>query len=526
MTATRQPVTVELLRRMVDDPRVFRQHLWIDTGDRDRPLAEVLTEQQRRDFAAMDEAWKAAAGVPGANPRHRMFWIERCRGGSKTTDQAILLAWFLTFARRPRRAVAAAVDADQAALLRRQIEVLCELNPWLGQALDCRRSTVTNSRMGSTLEILSADAPSSYGILVDAITIDELSHWRSDQLWTSLASAAAKRPNCVLTCLMNAGWRSSWQHDLRAKIAADPDWYFSAETEPPAYIPARTVEQQKRLLLPSEYQRLWGGIWTEGEDAAISEEDLQRAITLPGPHTYPLPGHLYGAGLDLGIRHDRCALVIFAVQSGSGRINVVLCRSWKAPPGGTVDLRVVRNEVYWISRQFALRCIAFDPYEAVLLAQELGGLGIPMLEVPFRGQNLDHMARDLVSIFRDGRIALYDDPELIEDLRSLRVEERAWGVRLGAPRDAKGHADLAFALAVGLPPAWNTAMSPPMEPEPEPSTVRVPLEGGGFIGVRSDQFETVDDMRAFADMVDARRGMIGGGIPTEGIPTMGNFFGL
>ena len=154
-------------------PAVFRGHLRI-AAERPTPLREVLQPWQARDFAALDAAWLAlATGEKPAEkdmgPVRRRAWIERPRGHSKTADMATALAWILVFARRPLAGVAAARDREQARLLHAALQRLAGLNPAWCRGLKFTENRVRNTATGATLDVISGDAPSSYGLLPDFV---------------------------------------------------------------------------------------------------------------------------------------------------------------------------------------------------------------------------------------------------------------------------------------------------------------------------------------------------------------------
>ena len=98
---------------------------------------------------------------------------------------------------------------------------IVRLNPWLGGILDVQKNLVVNIAAGhpgegGRLDIFTSDVASSWGILPDLIIADELCHWEGDgSLWHSIISSAAKRKNCLLCVISNAGFIDSWQWPVR-----------------------------------------------------------------------------------------------------------------------------------------------------------------------------------------------------------------------------------------------------------------------------------------------------------------------
>ncbi|MBA3483198.1 MAG: hypothetical protein H0T51_15425 [Pirellulales bacterium] len=217
------------LRAIQCDPAAFRDALLIDADAGPRRFGPNLDPWQRDDFAAIDSGLRRAAGQAVENPTLRAMFI-RPRGHSKTSDQSVTAAWLLFASRRKLSGVAAAADKDQALLLLNAIDTLCRLNGWLGEILEVGRDRVTNRHTGSCMVVISSDAASSFGHNPDFVILDELSHWRGRELFDSLLSASAKRANCMLLAILNAGFRESWQGELVNQIRTDPAWIFTSWT--------------------------------------------------------------------------------------------------------------------------------------------------------------------------------------------------------------------------------------------------------------------------------------------------------
>ena len=191
--------------RAMDSLPEYRRRLLIDTNDGPRPLAYVADDWQRKDFEAIDTGWMRVAGHRIETAKQRAY-LERSRGHAKTSDAAVMVTYPLSFSRKPVKGVAAAADMDQAKLLRDAVDRLVRLNPWLATILKVDQWKVTNTRTGSTLEIISSDAPTSYGLTPDFVIIDELTNcahpsfgnlcfrpWRSGKTacWSSSPMPAA-----------------------------------------------------------------------------------------------------------------------------------------------------------------------------------------------------------------------------------------------------------------------------------------------------------------------------------------------
>lgn len=481
-------------------PAEFRERLLIDSDHGPVRLADVVEPWQRADFEALDSGWLRVAGL--ADDGVNRAWLERPRGHSKTSDIAISVAWALAFSPRQLSGVAAAADADQSDLLRRAIERLVRLNDWLDAILVVQSDRVVNRLNGSRLDILSSDAMTSYGLTPDFVVADELCHWRKRDLWDSLLSSAAKRAHCLLLVITNAGFKKSWQGETREAIRNA--WYFHSLSGPQAsWIGAATLDEQRRLLPDIAYRRLWLNEWSDGSGDALVESDISAALTQAGPTLEPERGWLYIAALDLGLTRDASALVLigkhvgyvdrakpepkkldkkieaaidlgllpeplnrsYATADSSTRVEgtqrVKLCQVhlWK-PDGKTVDLQKIEDAAIEMHRRFGLAQFAYDPYQAAHLCQRLSRFGVPTLPVNFVPSALQSMATEVLAAFRDRTVDLYPHDQLLDDLQSLRVVEKSYGVRLESPRGPNGHGDCATALSMGLHVAKDYKRAP------------------------------------------------------------------
>lgn len=472
------------LLNLQQSPAAFREALLIDADGGPRPLSECIEDWQRKDFEALDDGWRRAALGSQVEAKYQRGWIERGRGSSKSSDLAVMASYALFAARRPLSGIAAAGDQDQARLLRDAVGRLCYLNAWLGSIIEVQNYRVINIHTGSTLEIISSDAPTSYGLTPDCIIADEIVHWKKRDLWDSLLSSAAKRANCMLVVITNAGLQDDWQWTTREIVRTDPSWYFSRlEFGQASWITSDRLAEQERLLPGIAFRRLWKNEWTTGGGDALSPEVIAAAFHDElRPMSEAMPGYTFVAGVDAGITRDASAICILGVRTshaGHARLRLAYTKVWRPEKDKKVNLGDVELALIQAHAHFNLKQISFDPWELRFLASRLqsGGMGrldqramLPLVEVSPSGANLQRMASALLEAFNDRRIELYREPDLHRDLTRLRVEERSYGFRLVSPRDMFGHGDVCSALQLAILAATAIAAEPRISP----------FEGCGF----------------------------------------------
>lgn len=520
MPKSKAPRREDAFARYASSPAAFRSELMVDVDGSARRFGDVMDPWQLEDFARIDPALMRANGrVKGSEEGGRVY-LERPRGHSKTTDLAVTVVWALAFASRPIRGYAYAADGDQSRLLRAAMETILRLNPWLGSILEARSNEVRNVAKGhpgegSTLTLSTSDVGSSYGILPDLIVADELTHWAGDgSLWNSLLSSAAKRKNCALFVISNAGFVDSWQWTVRESARTDPSWIFSRLDGPVAsWLSPRRLEEQRRMLPAVAFARLWKNLWSSGGGDALRPEDIAAAFdSRLQPMTGRETGWVYVGGIDLGLTRDCSAVVVLAVPEGgtAGRIRLADTRLWRPTLGKKIDLAEIEAHVLELDQRFGLEAVGFDPWQSEYLAQRLEAdtdrtrrnarriyEDEPwMREIAPSGANLREIATLTIESFTDRRLLLFDDPHLRRDLDRLRVEEKSYGVRLSSPRDGTGHGDTFSAFANALLLAHEFAGKRPVTAGAGGEEELTPLQRA---------FRRLDSLNEYEAMV-ARRG--------------------
>lgn len=470
--AARCGITREQVERYRRDPMAFVEDLKIVSGRGECRFGDVMADFQRARYLDLLPALKAVA--VGKEPVRRKHWWEATKGAGKDSDLAAALLWLLLFARRPLLVQVGAADKGQAAELQDAADFLLARNEWLKDRISSKLYALENSSNGARAEIISADIAGSHGSRPDVLILNELHAITKREFCENMMDNAAKMPFGVVVIATNAGIRQTWQWKWREQYRQDAEsrekggpgeWVFHCLRRPAPWLSESDLKDAQRRNTLKRYLRLFFGQWASPGGDAFSEEDIEAAVTLKGPVLHPEQGWLYGAGLDLGIKHDHAALVTVGARVGGGRIRVVKSQRWKPRlDTGEVDLIAVREAVLAEYREFGLGWVGYDPTQAVLMAQELRRHEVPMIEVQFRGQNLDLMARSLMTAFRSRVIDLYRDAELINDIYRLSVEERRMGgYKLTAVSDDEGHADAGIALSIVVPVMLDVANAEPEE---------------------------------------------------------------
>ena len=412
-------------------------------------------------------------------------YIERPRGHSKTTDMALQVAWILQYASQTVRGIAAAADQDQARLIHAAIGDLVRRNERLCPDLDVQQNRIVHRVTKSQLEIISSDVGSSWGQLPDFVICDELCHWQKADLWYSLCSSAAKQPHCVLAVLTNAGVGTGWQWSVREAARSSPEWHFSslAGSQAP-WITDAALAEQRRLLPPAVYARLWDNVWqhSDGEFVTLAEaeacRDLERILQARG-----VPGRRYFAAVDYAEKHDRTVGVV--VHREGERIVVDRMDVAAPQPHRPVFVSWVEEWIGEIAANFGCVRFVLDEYQLLGVIQRLS-MWHEVEKFDFAGTKGHHsLAMALRNLIVHRGVTWYPGcgqlpdsssrDDLETELASLVLRNVTGGrMRIDHRREAGSHDDRAFALGAACLAALQESGGP------DTLAITPPTADGGF----------------------------------------------
>jgi hypothetical protein len=388
----------------------------------------------------------------------RWHFVSRPRGGSKTTDVAgVALSWLAVEAPAGARGYVIAVDADQAALLIDAAAGLVDRTPALQSVVDVKALKIT-ARSGASVEVLSADGASAFGLRPHLIVCDEFSAWPETRnvrrLWTALLSSLQKVAGSRLVILTSAGEPGHFSHKVLEEARRSERWRVSETPGPLPWIDPAELEAQRPLLRDSEFARLHLNQWTQSEDRLVSAEDLAAACVLGGVQA-PRSRARYVVTLDVGLVNDQCVAVVAhaeAVSNDAGasrRVVVDRLARWQGTKRKPVNLSEVEEWIEAASREYNRAPLHADPYQAVGLLQRLRARGVRAEEFTFSAQSVGRVANALHLALRNRLILLPDDEELRSELGRVRLRETAPGV-VRLDHDSGEHDDQAVAIAIAV----------------------------------------------------------------------------
>jgi phage terminase large subunit-like protein len=207
------------------------------------------------------------------------------------------------------------------------------------------------------------------------------------------------------------------------------------------------LDEQRLLLLPSEFERRHMNRWTESEDRLTTLDDVRACVGHSGD-LEPMARHRYVVSLDIGLVNDRTAAVVAHGEDRPDGLVIVVDRVmvWSGTRERPVDLSVVEAWVEAACRDFRAPLV-FDPYQAAHLTQRLKAHRVRVEQFTFTQSNAGRLAVTLFRLLRDRLFDLPDDANLVEEVAALRLRENAPGA-YRIDHDSNRHDDQAIALAM------------------------------------------------------------------------------
>lgn len=390
--------------------------------------------------------------------RYRRAYLELPRGNGKTTLTAGIALFLLLADNEPGAEIfGAAADRDQARLAFDVARAMVEDSPLLRKMVRVFRHSLVVESTRSVYRVLSAEAYSKHGLNPHGIIFDEL-HAQSDrELYDVLNTAMGKRRQPLMVMITTAGYdRNSicWQqHEYARQVAEgiidDPTYYsaiFAAPleadwTDPATWQMANPnwgVSVQPEFLrqecevakatpaYQNTFRRLYLNQWVQQESRWID----MAAWDGCGAALPDLSGRRCYGGLDLASTTDIAALVLAFAPEREGEPVYLRPYFWipednaiererrdRAPyltwarqgliemtPGNVIDYAYIRQRINDLAEEYAIREIAYDPWNATQLSLQLQEDGLTMVEMRQGFASLSGPAKELLRLVLAGRI--------------------------------------------------------------------------------------------------------------------------
>jgi len=383
-------------------------------------------------------------------PLHPLVYVELARGHWKTGGVAAV-AMVEALRADGTEVYAIASDFDQAALLVEAMRGQARRNPLLARLFHQTKYEFSVPSTGSRIRIMSSDAPSFFGIGVDArrlrIVCDELGQWQGRELFDAAITTLPKARDAQLVIISNAGVKGTWQEEVRMGAAASGYHLFSAPGVIASWIRPEDLERVKATVPPPVFARFYENKWVEEVGGFIEMEAWDACqATVP-----PLDAHTpVVIGVDAAVSGDCFACVAVSRDPDRPRDGVMVrdVRIWK-PDGGLIDFDEPRAYLAEFCRAHRVVQVAYDPFQLHDFMTQFQRANTVWCEPFQQGPQRAKADSDLFQLIRAGRLVHDGEP-------SLREHAAACGFKVAAQEDTRarlvkrGKAKIDAAVALSM----------------------------------------------------------------------------
>ena len=414
---------------------------------------------------------------------YRKCYVEIPKKQGKTELGAAIALYLLFADNEPGAEIySAAVDREQASLVYNVAAQMVRQNKALAKRckiIDSRKRIVYY-KTGSFYQVLSADVKSKHGFNTHGVIFDELHAQPNRDLWDVLTEGAGDaREQPLVFVITTAGYdRNSicWElHDyalkIKNKIITDrhflpmvysldenADWeneknWFKVNPSLNHTVPIERVREayKEAKQMPAKinlFKRLRLNQWTSQD---VKWMDIIKWDESDGKvEADELKSKVCYAGLDLSSTTDISAFIllfyvddfykvlpVFFVPADNIAERVkkdkVPYADWvakgfiKATPGNVIDYTFIEDTIYQYARQFEIKEIAYDPWNATMLTQRLAESGLTMVEVHQGFASMSAPTKQLEALILQKKIHHGGNPVLRWMFDNITVKQDASG---------------------------------------------------------------------------------------------------
>lgn len=402
---------------------------------------------------------------PDGRRRYNLALVGLPKKNGKSTLASLVALYMLLCDDRDPEVYSAAGSQAQAAIIHRQVSRAIQRSPLLAGEVKINTDNIVRRDGRGFYRVLSSEAPQVHGLNPSCVILDEVWNQPNYALYEALTTSPA-RPEPLTLAITYAGYRPyagevAWDLYERGLSGVDPRMFFywasGREGNRASWVTEEYLRQQESRLPPHIFQRLHLNQWTTGEGSLLSREDIMAAVD-PGlsPVFSGNNAYRYHLSLDLGLRRDSTALAI--CHRDKGVVYLDLMKTWTAPKGGEVQVDEVERYILDLKRSFNFATMVFDPYQSESLKQRLQAKGLPISVFNFSGASWPALTMNLLGLFKDRRVRLYQHDGLIRELQTVSIVEQSYGYKLQNSK-AGTHDDMVVSLAMASLKAMEGAES-------------------------------------------------------------------
>jgi len=386
--------------------------------------------------------------------QYRLALLMIPKKNGKSTLASLAALWALFYDCENAEVYLCSGDLDQSNIVFRMVTAALRRNPALYERVNITSNLIELKTGRGFLRAVSSDAPTLHGINPSFVIFDELWTQQNDDLWTAV-SLPPTRKNPMTFVITYAGYS---QDSLLYRLYSDGVkkrnkrmFFFHSTKNLASWVKKDYLEQQKKILHPTEFARLHRCEWVDSIDSFFESSDIDGCVDLNlSPQVKSDPKFQYFLGLDLGIKHDRTVTTICHYDPKIEGVVVDEIQTWQGTRENPQDIKEVEDYVFDAYQRYHCRIIC-DPWQAIQLIQTLKKKNLPIEEFPFSAPNVNKIAQNLFFLFHNRRIKIFPHKELINELKSVQMVSKSYGYRIDTKTgkgSSKAHDDHVISLAI------------------------------------------------------------------------------
>lgn len=288
----------------------------------------------------------------------------------------------------------------------------------------------------------------------------EGSNAAAQAVWTALVPGTLQFGSDARILASSTPWGDSnlfadlHRQALTGELEDAVAWQVSTQEMNPSIDPAWLAAEQRRD--PEAFKSEYLAEFVGSGGAFFAPDAITAAVTLPG-ELRPQDGEHWIAGLDPAFSSDPFGLVLLGRVPGDERRLVVgLVRAWRPVSRKAASLEQSREiedtvlaEVAEIIQLDGATAVS-DQFKSAGVIERLQRLGVnaraEAMTVPMKDTAFGFLRGRL----NEGSLEMYEHPQLLRELRSVRTRYAAGHSSIVLPRIGGTHGDLAQSLAIAV----------------------------------------------------------------------------
>lgn len=426
-------------------------------------LAFPLAPDQRRRLKRVE-----------SGPRTHVWAVGR--RGLKTTSAALVGLWccllrpeLLERLRPGERgyAVGIATNLRQARLMTSAARSIVERSPLLASLVEAVTEDEILFANGTAFTSFPCSSRGGRGWPIFALLMDEAAHHvdtegnaAAEPVFRALVPATAQFGDLARIVVSSTPYGSTgffaelFQRASSGELSDAVAHHATTAEANPSISPEFLEAEERRD--PEGFKSEYLAQFVGSGGAFFDPDNIAAAVTLRG-ELRPDDAADWVAGLDPAFSSDPFGLVLVGRDKRDRRrLLVGLVRSWTPPRRKARSLDEGREiedavlaEVAGVIRLFGARAIT-DQYRSAGVVERLRRYGISVRPEPMTAPTKDAAFGFLRGRLNEGSIELYEQSELVRELRAIRTRYAAGRSSVVTPRIGGGHCDLAQALTIAV----------------------------------------------------------------------------